>query len=122
MFSNNPSFNQPIATWNTANVTNMAYMFFYATGFNQSLKRSGNAWNTASVTTMASMFSSATSFNMPLSSWDTWVVVDMSNMFMNATSFNQNLSGWSVGSVTPKPPSGFDSGATAWTLARPIWT
>jgi len=46
----------------------------------------------------------------------------MTNMFKFATSFNQNLSGWNVGSVTTKPPSEFDNGATAWVLPKPTWT
>jgi hypothetical protein len=44
----------------------------------------------------------------------------MVDMFQNATSFNQNLSGWCVTLLTTKPRD-FDTGATSWVLARPVW-
>jgi len=37
-----------------------------------------------------------------------------------ATAFNQNLSGWCVSFITSKPTD-FDTGATSWVLARPVW-
>lgn|GEM_PF-1762541 len=117
MFYAAPAFNQNIGSWNTGKVTNMNNMF-YATNFNQNIA----SWNTSKVTDMARMFQSATVFNQNISGWDTSKVVDMTNMFKFATSFNQNLSGWNVGSVTTKPPSEFDNGATAWVLPKPTWT
>jgi surface protein len=41
MFRNAPAFNQPIGSWNTAKVTNVAIMFYDATDFNQDI----SAWN-----------------------------------------------------------------------------
>jgi surface protein len=40
------NFNQPIGSWNTANVTDMASMFFDATAFNQNI----SSWNVNNVT------------------------------------------------------------------------
>jgi len=44
----------------------------------------------------------------------------MNSMFRNATAFNQNLSGWCVSLIT-SAPNRFDSGASSWDLARPVW-
>jgi len=44
----------------------------------------------------------------------------MGNMFRSAKAFNRDLSGWCVSLITSWP-SGFDSSATAWVLARPVW-
>jgi hypothetical protein len=44
----------------------------------------------------------------------------MVQMFRDATSFNQDLSNWCV-SLIASPPTGFDTGATSWSLSRPIW-
>jgi hypothetical protein len=44
----------------------------------------------------------------------------MRQMFRDATSFNQDLSNWCV-SLIASPPTGFDTGATSWSLSRPIW-
>ena len=46
MFQNATEFNQPIGSWNTANVTNMRSMFEYAYAFNQNISN----WNVALVT------------------------------------------------------------------------
>ncbi|MFO8101918.1 MAG: BspA family leucine-rich repeat surface protein, partial [Dehalococcoidia bacterium] len=58
MFGNTP-FNQPVNSWNTANVTSMRSMFNNARSFNQPV----NDWNTAKVTDMGEMFRSASDFN-----------------------------------------------------------
>jgi len=44
----------------------------------------------------------------------------MSYMFQDATAFNQNLSGWCVSNITSRPIY-FDTDATSWVLARPVW-
>ena len=72
------------------------------------------------VTDMSAMFESATSFNGDIGSWDVSSVTDMSGMFYNATAFNQALSGWCVSLITTEP-SNFDTSATSWVLARPVW-
>jgi len=92
MFQGATAFNQQL-NWNTANVTSMGYVFQGATSFNQQLN-----WNTANVTTMGYMFYGATSFNQPLN-WNTANVTTMVGMFSGATSFNQPLN-WNTANVT----------------------
>jgi prepilin-type N-terminal cleavage/methylation domain-containing protein len=117
MFGGATSFNQPLGSWNVSNVENFSSMFSGATIFNQPV---GN-WNTSKATTMYAMFSAARAFNQPISNWDTARVTTMEYMFNNASMFNQDLSSWNVSSVTSKPPFNFSSGASAWTLPKPIW-
>jgi surface protein len=59
MFDNASSYNQPLASWNVNQVTNMGYMFNAATSYNQSLA----SWNVSQVTNM-SLFA----YNSPLCS------------------------------------------------------
>ncbi|MFA5586842.1 MAG: BspA family leucine-rich repeat surface protein [Saccharofermentanales bacterium] len=116
MFGYATSFNQDISGWDVGNVTNMGSMFEGATSFNQDI----SGWDVGNVTNMRSMFEGCTSFNQDLNSWDVSSVTDMSYMFIVCTSFNQDLSGWCV-SLIPTEPAGFDNGATAWVLPRPVW-
>ncbi len=88
----NSSFNN----WNTQNVTNMSYMFFIASAFNQPI---GN-WNTQNVTNMSSMFSSASAFNQPIGNWNTQNVTNMYSMFNGANAFNQSLANWNLSSIS----------------------
>jgi surface protein len=111
------AFNQPIGTWNTAEVTSMSFMFLNASSFNQALNRWGTenvtdmvgtfigagafnrpieAWNTSSVTNMGGMFYEASAFNQPIGAWNTANVTNMSAMFSRSTSFNQPISSWNV--------------------------
>lgn len=87
LFSLNTSFNQPIGNWNTQNVIDMGSMFFNAANFNQSIDN----WNIEKVANMSQMFGGASSFNQPIGSWNTQNVTNMSNMFTSASSFNQRL-------------------------------
>jgi surface protein len=96
MFQQATAFNQPIGSWNTGAVTNMAGMFGIATSFNQSI----GSWNTGAVTGMNSMFAEASSFNQNIGGWNTAAVTNMRNMFQSATSFNQNIGGWNTAAVT----------------------
>ena len=98
MFQFCNSLNGPanIGNWNTANVTNMGFMFYSAQAFNQSI---GN-WNTANVTSMNSLFEDATVFNQNIGNWNTAKVTDMNSMFGSATAFNQNIGNWNTANVT----------------------
>ena len=126
MFDNAYAFNQPLNNWDTSSVTDMTRMFEadfrtvngvpVVSQFNQPL----NNWDTSNVTTMSRMFYGADAFNQPLSSWDTSSVTDMTEMFSYATQFNQDLSTWNVIHILTEPQD-FDTGATAWTLPRPVW-
>ena len=115
MFGNADAFNQNIGSWNVSKVTNMNGMFSGANVFNQNI----GSWNVSNVTDMANMFTS-TIFNQNISSWNTSKVTNMSAMFLFNSVFNQNLSTWCV-TLIPTKPSNFDTGATAWTLPKPIW-
>jgi len=112
------AFNQDIGSWDVSNVTNMNGMFYNASTFNQDI----GSWDVSSVTMMMNMFMGTSAFNQDISSWDVSSVTNtgMSWMFYSATAFNQNLSGWCVPN-TPNKPMFFDSGATSWVLARPVW-
>jgi surface protein len=95
MFYGDTSFNQPLETWDTSHVTLMEGVFDGATGFDQPL----NSWNVSNVTNTFNMFSDATSFNEPLNNWDTANVTDMEQMFAGS-GFDQNIDDWNVSNVT----------------------
>jgi len=96
MFGFATNFNWNISWWDTSSVINMSYMFYNDASFNQNI----NSWDTSSVINMSFMFSSASSFNQNINSWDTSSVTDISRMFMSATSFNQPLNLWNISNVT----------------------
>jgi surface protein len=89
MFSYAP-FNQAIGSWNTAQVTDMASMFYSNSAFNQAI----GSWNTAQMTNMYWMFRS-TSFNQAIGSWNTSKVTNMDRMF-ESSAFNQAIGGWNT--------------------------
>jgi surface protein len=66
------------------------------------------------------MFRNAVAFNGNINNWDVSNVTDMSYMFVYAESFNKDLSGWCVTNIATEPTN-FDTGATSWTLPKPIW-
>jgi surface protein len=121
MFRYTPLFDQPLNTWDTSNVTNMANMFQSASSFNQDLNSwdvskvtnfqemfdmAGSfdgdisSWNITSGSSLYAMFKSAASFNQDISGWDTSNITSMYRMFEGATSFNQDIGGWDVSNVT----------------------
>jgi surface protein len=59
-------FNEDLSRWDTARVTSMQYLFYYAMSFNGSI----STWNTSSVRNMFNMFGFASAFNGDLSQWD----------------------------------------------------
>ncbi len=144
MFANTASFNQPLDNWNTSQVLDMRRMFASATAFNGAI----NTWDVSGVTNFYEMFNGASAFNQPLSNWDLGSALTLEGMFRNATAFNQDISNFfngqvydlsymfygassfnqnlgpgyaNVDNVSPSPPPGFDTGATAWTLPKPVW-
>jgi surface protein len=95
MFAYATTFNSPIGNWNTENVTDMSSMFEAARDFNQPI---GN-WNTEKVTDMSNMFHAAKDFNQPIGEWNTEKVLDMRNMFSSAKRFNQPINDWNTTNV-----------------------
>jgi surface protein len=71
------------------------------------------------ITNMSYMFYNNTTFNDPdITSWDVSSVTDMSSMFQNASAFNQDLTGWDVSNVTNYLNFSLDANSS-WTL-KPI--
>jgi hypothetical protein len=86
MFQGAAAFNRAISSWNIEKVTNLSYMFYGATAYNNG--DSANTWVTSpSVTSMAYMFYNAPSFNRYIRGWYTQSTTDLTNMFTNATAF-----------------------------------
>ena len=76
-----------ISKWNTQNVTNMRYLFYYKKNMNENISN----WIVKNVIDMSGMFQNAENFNKSLSKWDISKVKKMNCMFSSAKSFNQNI-------------------------------
>ncbi len=96
MFWDASTFNQDISDWNVSSVTNMYGMFRGAGNFNQPIGK----WDVSSVTDMTGMFSYASAFNQDIGDWNVSSVTDMNSMFASASTFNHDISDWDVASVT----------------------
>jgi surface protein len=90
------TFNDNIASWNVASVTDMMSLFKDVTAFNQPV----GAWNVARVACFRSTFNNASTFNQDIGSWNTAKATTLFNMFQNAAAFNQDISGWNTRSVS----------------------
>ena len=78
-------------------------------------------WGQLGFTSMHDAFANCSNLvSVPAASDGLEAVTDMTGMFYGASSFNQDLSGWCVTKICPTPDN-FDTGATSWTLPRPIW-
>jgi surface protein len=98
MFASCSLLNGPtnINNWNTSAITNMSFMFYFASSFNQNI----NSWNTTNVSNMSGMFNFASTFNQDIGDWNTAAAINMSSMFSSATSFNQDIGSWNTSAVT----------------------
>ncbi|BFP39363.1 hypothetical protein FGF1_02080 [Flavobacteriaceae bacterium GF1] len=94
VFNGATAFDGDIGSWDVGNVTTMIYMFTRASAFNQDI----GSWNVSSVRDMEGMFGFATSFDQDLA-WNTSSLSLMDYLFWGATSFNGDLSTWDVGNV-----------------------
>jgi len=96
MFWANTAFNQDIGTFTTTNVTSMSRMFYDASAFNQDI----GSWDTSNVTDMAYMFRSATAFDQDIGGWDVTALTDATNMFqstlLSTTNYDALLNGWAA--------------------------
>jgi surface protein len=109
------NFNGNVGSWNVSAVTNMTFMFFTASAFNNGGSSSIGTWNTSAVTNMTGVFVSAITFNQDISSWNTSAVTIMAAMFQGASAFNQDIGSWNVANVTNF--SSFMSGKTPATFS-----
>ena len=116
MFFITSTFNQNISSWDVSNVTNMEGMFQNASSFNQNI----GSWNVANVTNMAGMFQNASSFNQNINSWNVISVTNMFRMFLGS-SFNQDISNWNVTNVTSMnsmfTSSAFNQNIGSWDIS-----
>ena len=112
----NPDAVIDLSGWDVSNVTNMSSFMYFSDTNLSGLEN----WDVSNVTNMYYAFRNAFIFNGDVSTWDTSSVTDMSYAFYNAYEFNQDLSSWCVSNFSAEP-TGFDTGASAWTLPKPVW-
>jgi surface protein len=72
-FATRMAFNGDISKWDTAQVTDMSFMFYQASAFNQKI---GN-WSTVKVTDMSGMFFKAALFDSEIKNWDIYLVTNL---------------------------------------------
>ena len=111
MFTRNTIFNNggssSITGWDVSNVRNMRQMFDGASSFNQPI----GSWDVANVgrgqyddgNGFEYMFQRATSFNQDISSWDISNARNINSMFRAATGFQQNIGNWDVSNINVSP-------------------
>lgn len=130
-----PIFDMHVNSWGDANITEWRLGTLSAPDtLPSSVKSLGGlsriesdvtGWDVSNVETFATTFGRAyptplTTFNQDISGWDVSGATDMPSMFLNNAHFNQDLSSWCVSNI-PNEPFGFSTGATSWTLPKPVW-
>ena len=80
-------------------ITNMRYMFFYKSSFNDA---DVALWDVSSVTNMEQIFFSCSNLNQNIGNWNVSNVTNMSGMFYYCSSFNQNISNWNGHDVSSR--------------------
>lgn len=118
MFFGASRFNQSLSQLNTENVKDMQSMFAGARAFNQAL----DSFDTAKVKNMDAMFFGASLFNSPLNHFNTSQVMSMNQMFSEARSFNQPLDFWDTSRVTSmihmfSGSSSYDQDISSWDVS-----
>ena len=100
MFYGATNFNQSVSFLTTTNVTDMSYMFYGCSIFNGTI----TSLNTAAVTNMSNMFYNCVAFNQAINTsgniWNTALVNNMSYMFYGCSIFNGNITSWNTAAVT----------------------
>ena len=88
-----------VSSWNTANVTNMAWMF---AGCSSLTTLDVSNWNTANVMTMNGLFDECRSLTtLDVSRWNTENATDMYYVFENCSALTTlDVSGWNTANVT----------------------
>jgi surface protein len=112
VFDNGESlFNTVPGRWDTADVSNMAYMFTFDVDFNQDV----SSWLTQNVASMQYMFFKAGAFDQDLGQWNlasvTDVAVMLDNTSLSTSNYDATLEGWANQSVH----SGLTLGASGLT-------
>jgi len=109
----------PIGKWDTSRVTDMAFLFYTKTTFNDNI----SGWNTSSVTKMQHMFNRARKFNVNIVSWKTDKVTDMCGVFYHADVFDQNIASWKTDKVVDmnymfSSTHAFNQNVASWTTDK----
>jgi len=118
--TNAQSYNSPIFSGITLELTNQSSVFSGCTIFNQPIvewefeKKPNFSLN------LSNMFNGCTTFNQDIGyfSFSEITNINMTSMFRNAASFNQDLSEWCV-SVVPTQPASFNTGANSTWVNTP---
>ena len=84
-------FNQDISHWDVGQVTDFSWMFGFLEQFNGDLSH----WNLRSAQTLSDMFHGTLSFQSDLSNWDVSNATMFNGMFHNSH-FNQPLNSWNM--------------------------
>ena len=116
MFRYCSNFNQDLTNWDTGNATQMYQMFGFCDVFNGDVTN----FDLSNCDDIGGMFRECFAFNQDISGWNTSSATKAFQTFYQATSFNQDLSEWCVRGL-PSEPTDFSTGATSWTLPKPVW-